>query len=132
MADLHDSTARISHLRHAMALRHSALLRMDLRQLDEVLDGTLRYTHSNGICEDKASYLAALSSGIYRYHSIEESDVDVFELGDGAWCAGSVRMHATVKGVERHMHNRFIAVWRITPDGPRLAAYCATPVPVRQ
>lgn len=115
-----------------MALRHSALLAMDLRQLDDILDETLRYTHSNGICEDKASYMTALGSGIYRYHGIEESDVEVFELDNGFWCAGTVHMHATVKGVERHMHNRFIAVWRSSPEGLRLAAYCATPVPVDQ
>lgn len=117
-------------LAHAMDSRRKALLAMDLDQLSVLLDDSLRYTHSNGTCEDRAGYLDALASGKYLYHSVDESDVEAFDLMGGVWCAGSVRMHATVEGMKRHMHNRFVAVWRRTAQGLRLAAYCATPIPV--
>lgn len=119
-------------LRKAMQWRSAALQAMDFEQLQELLDETLRYTHSNGICEDKPTYLAALRGGDYIYYSVEETDLDAFDLAGHVWCAGSVRMHALVKGVERRMHNRFLAVWRNTPNGLRLAAYCATPIAAGQ
>lgn len=113
----------------AMAQRRTALLAMNIDSFADLLDDTLRYTHSNGLCEDKATYLQALRQGIYVYHRIEEEAVEAFDLEGGVWCTGRTRMHATVNGTERHMHNRFVAVWRRTPGGLRLAAYCATPIP---
>lgn len=129
MVDITSSAPLDTVLQRAMDRRRSALMAMDLDQLAELLDDSLRYTHSNGACEDKAGYLAALAGGKYVYHSVDESDVEAFDLIGGVWCAGSVRMHATVQGVERRMHNRFVAIWRRTADGLRLAAYCATPIP---
>ncbi len=129
MVDVTDSFSLHPELQQAMDNRRAALLTMNLNQLAMLLDETLRYTHSNGTCEDKAGYLAALARGEYVYHSVDESDIDAFDLGGGVWCAGSVRMHATVNGAERHMHNRFVVVWRRTSSGLRLAAYCATPIP---
>lgn len=118
-----------AELQTALRARQAALQALDLAVLDRLLDETLRYTHSNGTCEDKQGYLNALRGGAYRYHAVDESEVEAFELGGGLWCCGRVRMHATVHGVERHMDNRFVAVWRRTPQGLRLAAYGATPIP---
>lgn len=129
MVDITLAAAPAPELRDAMAARRSGLLAMDLERLAELLDETLRYTHSNGACEDKAGYLAALSRGDYVYHAIDETEVEAFDFDGGLWCAGRVRMHASVKGTERHMNNRFVSVWRRTPHGLRLSAYCATPIP---
>ena len=128
MAETAISQVVSRELAQAMARRHAALLRMDVDALSELLDSDLRYTHSNGVCEDKASYVAALRQGVYVYHAVDEDEVEAFDLGGGLWCAGRVRMHATVKGAERRMSNRFVAVWHRTPQGLRLAAYCATPI----
>lgn len=113
----------------AMAARRAALLAADLGALEALLDETLRYTHSNGACESKPEYMAALVRGAYRYHGIEEQDVEAFDVGGALWCCGRVRMEATVHGTGRRMDNRFTAVWRRTPGGLRLAAYGATPIP---
>ena len=112
-----------------MQERRQALLQMDLTRSAALFDDTLRYTHSNGACEDRATYLAALARGDYRYHAIDEQEVEVFDLGGGLWATGHIRMHVTVHGQERRMHNHFLAVWRRTPTGLRLAAYGATPIP---
>lgn len=127
MADLFNKRAG-SRLESVMEQRRAALLAMDISMLEGLFDETLRYTHSNGTCEDKAGYLDALKRGEYVYHSVEESDIEEFDIGGGIWCTGEVRMHATVKSADRFMHNRFVAVWRFTPSGLRLAAYGATPI----
>lgn len=129
MAEISAGSAALIELREAMKQRRAALITMDLVALDRILDPTLRYTHSNGVCEDKAGYLAALSRGDYVYHQVEETDSACLDLAGGIWCAGQVHMHATVKTVQRQMRNQFLAVWRRTPEGLRLAAYCATPIP---
>ncbi len=118
-----------AELHTALRARQAALLTLDLAALERLLDETLRYTHSNGACESKHAYLNALRGGAYRYHAVDESEVEAFDLDGGLWCCGRARMHATVHGVERHMDNRFVAVWRRAPGGLRLAAYCATPIP---
>jgi hypothetical protein len=129
MAELPQDTTVPAELAAAMQQRRQALLRMDLDQIAAVLDANLRYTHSNGACEDRAGYLAALARGDYRYHAIDEQEVQAFTLGEGLWATGRVRMHASVQGVDRRMHNRFLAVWHRTQTGLCLAAYCATPLP---
>ncbi|KQP22142.1 nuclear transport factor 2 family protein [Pseudorhodoferax sp. Leaf267] len=128
---LQNVTALPSDLLAAMQARRQALLQMDLERIAPLLDESLRYTHSNGACEDKAGYLAALRRGDYRYHAIDEQPVQAWPLGDGFWTTGEVRMQAIVHGRERHMHNRFLGVWRRTPTGLCLAAYCATPLAAR-
>ncbi len=129
MADTDHTLSR--ELAPAMQARRSALLAHDLGALATLLDETLRYTHSNGACEDRAGYLQALAGDAYRYHAIDEQDVEAFDVGGALWCCGRVRMHATVHGHERRMDNRFVAVWRRSADGLRLAAYGATPIPAR-
>lgn len=131
MAETLHPTPLPADLAAAMQARRAAMLAHELPALAALLDPTLRYTHSNGVCEDKATYLAALGRGAYRYHAIAEKAVEAFDLDGALWCCGRAAMHASVHGAERRMDNRFVALWRRTPQGLTLAAYGAIAIQAR-
>lgn len=50
--------------------RFSAMTRQDTAALDLMLTPDVLYCHSNGICEDKAQFLATIRNGSIRYKDI--------------------------------------------------------------
>ena len=47
--------------------RYEAMLRGDVATLDHLLDDRLRYVHSNGSADGKASYLDGFRKGVWSY-----------------------------------------------------------------
>lgn len=89
----------------------------DFAALDKLLSEQLVYTHSTGIVETKAQYLAKLKSGDQKYANIEYSDVKTFNLGRAQVVSATVRMTGATKGVPFDNKLKMLHVWSVQPDG---------------
>ena len=69
-------------LRELEDRRYRAMIAADAAALDELLADTLIYTHSNATSDTKASYLAGVRNGKWKYRSIERPVEDIQVHGD--------------------------------------------------
>src|SRR5688572_33306568 len=81
------------------AQRFDAMVRSDIRRLDELLSPDLVYTHTSGSTEGKAEFLTTLRSGRLWYLSIAPSDQVVRIFGEVAVSAGRSAMRIDRKRV---------------------------------
>jgi ketosteroid isomerase-like protein len=82
----------------ADAARFAALVQRDYAALERLLATDLTYCHSNGQCDDKATFLDSLRSGRLRYDQLAASEVKVRLIGDIAIVNGHVRLAAQLNG----------------------------------
>jgi ketosteroid isomerase-like protein len=67
-----------------------ALLRQDKAALDRLLADDLVYTHAGGKTQNKAEYIAAVTTGPSRYESFKKTDTKIRVYGDIAILTGYV------------------------------------------
>lgn len=101
----------------------------DFQALDQLLADDLVYTHSSGLVESKAEYLAKLKSGDQKYTSIDRTGMHVQVHGNTGIITGKTRMTGATKGVPFDNQLLMIHVWVKTPKGWRLAAHQTTRLP---
>ena len=77
----------------------AAVKARDAAALDKLLAADLVYTHSSGVVDDKAAYLAKMKSGEQIYTGIEYSNKKVRLFGRAAVLTATVRMTGSTKGV---------------------------------
>ena len=104
--------ARVAALRTAETSRFEAQVNADARTLDQLLDDTLEYTHSNGDLDTKKSFIDSLTSGTRDYITSVATIETVRIFGDVGVIRGKARV--TVGGKDRQpqdLHIGYTDVW---------------------
>ncbi|HXI36856.1 MAG TPA: nuclear transport factor 2 family protein [Burkholderiales bacterium] len=101
----------------------------DLAALEALLHDDLLYTHSSGLTDTKASWLASMRSGKTRYKSGTWSERKVRFAGDTALVTGRAQLEAEVNGQPRTLRLVFLNAWTKTPQGWKFIAWQSTPQP---
>jgi hypothetical protein len=113
--------------------RLNLMLANDTEGLANILSDELHYAHSNGIQDNKKTFLEKVGNGTLVYRRLDNSPGQAIPLGQNAFCVhGAVSMDVIVSGVERQINFLFLAVWRIERDVWRLVAQQSTLAPQRE
>src|SRR5262245_5911697 len=91
--------------------RYAAMLAGDVEALDTLLDDDLVYTHSSGTADTKQSYLAGVRDKIWEYLTVRREDERITVRGDTALVHSRLVIDIRVRGAERPLDNRALAVW---------------------
>src|SRR6516225_5442298 len=100
------------------------ILALEDKRHDELL-----YTHSSGLTDTKATWLASLRSGKTKYKSATCSDRKVRQAGDIALVTGRAAIEAEINGQPRSLRLVFLDAWTKTPKGWKFIAWQSTPQP---
>jgi ketosteroid isomerase-like protein len=99
---------------------------LDFAALERMLHDELLYTHSSGLTDTKATWLASLRSGKTKYKSAVCSDYKVRLAGDTALVTGRATIEAEVNGQPRSLRLVFLNAWTKTPKGWKFIAWHST------
>src|SRR5262249_19036720 len=109
--------------------RYAAMCGGDFAALEAMLHDELLYTHSSGLTDTKATWLASLRSGKTKYKSAACSDRKVRLAGDTALVTGRAAIQAEINGQPRSLRLVFLNAWTKTPNGWKFIAWQSTPQP---
>ena len=109
--------------------RFDAMIARDFAKLDALVHDELRYTHSSGVTDGKASWLDSMRSGRVKYKSAKSSEQKVRIYGDTALVTGRGEMQVEVGGQAKTLRLRFLNAWTKTPQGWKFVAWQSTPLP---
>ena len=108
--------------------RYAAMLAGDAATLDRLLDPELRYTHSSGVVDSKASYIEGVRAKRWEYQSIDRSEETILVRGEVALVFNRFRASIRIGGASKELDNRMLAVWGKRGSGAwRLLAIHSTP-----
>jgi len=120
--------AASQELKQADAARFAAMVGGDWAALERMLGPDLSYTHSNGIVQDRADFLAALKKGTLRYESMAPSDIAVRLYEPAGVVTGRIDMKVAIDGKENVIAARYTAVY-VRRDGRwQLVAWHSSPL----
>ena len=91
--------------------RYQAMLGADLATLDRLLDDQLTYTHSSGVVDTKASYMAGVRDKVWEYTAISRENEKVIVRGNCALVFCRLRIDVSVRGTPRKVDSNALAVW---------------------
>jgi hypothetical protein len=91
--------------------RYRAMLGADLATLDRLLDDALTYTHSSGVVDTKASYMAGIRDKVWEYKHILRDNERVVVRGEAALVFCRLGIDLLVKGAPRKVQSNALAVW---------------------
>ncbi len=91
--------------------RYAATVAADIATLDRLLDPGLRYIHSSGGTDSKASYLEALASGRFRYREVRRSEQSIQTAGDAVLVLNRLDIDILVGRAAKQIAARALAVW---------------------
>jgi ketosteroid isomerase-like protein len=109
--------------------RYAATLAKDVDALERLLHSDLVYMHSSGVADSKASYIDGIRERVWDYKSVERSDQTVKAHSSFALVFNRLVIDIAVKGVEKHLNNRALAVWTPEESSWRLIAMQSGPIP---
>lgn len=109
--------------------RFDAVVRGDIAALDDILSDDLTYTHTTGVYETKAEFLAKLKSGQLKYEAFTPEDIQVRVYGATGVITGVTRVNVQVKGEPLRFRLRFTDVYVKQGDRWRMVAWQATRLP---
>lgn len=118
----------IDEVQRADDTRLNALLARDIAGLQKLLHPDLRYTHANGLLDDRQSYLDALISGKVVYKSAQRKDVKIRVYGDMALLTGIVSQVVSVDGVEATFLIRYSITWIKSANGWQMLMWHASKI----
>ena len=107
--------------------RWAALVMPDTAKLAELFDDEMVYTHSNGMPDSKATYVANIGAGTYRYSRIDREDVRIRLFGATAVVTGRARIVSALEAGEFKVVARFSAVWAHNGGRWRFVCWHACP-----
>jgi hypothetical protein len=111
-------------------VRIAALVAADTSRLAPLLSADLRYVHSNGTFDDKASFLDLVSSGRTRYVAYEPVGRTVSFAAPGiALETGTARLRVENAEGARDLVLAFLAVWRWERGAWRFLAWQSARLP---
>lgn len=118
----------MDELEHVEAQRRAAMIAGDIPLLERMIDDEALYVHTNGLRETKAEYIELLRSGAYRYHLVEQPEMNIRMLGDGvAIVTGRTILHAILPdGSIKEVDGRSVVLWAQRPDGWKMQHYQGT------
>lgn len=110
--------------------RTAALIAADRPALDRTLARELRYVHSNGLVQDRATYLAAAIGGAMQYRVIRPLQRQARPIADTvALLTGSNHVEVVLNGRPLQAEVLYTAVY-VQEDGAwKMTAWQSTPVP---
>jgi hypothetical protein len=110
--------------------RVAAMLKPSKATLDTVLSDDLRYAHSNGKVDTKASLTSSLLGGEAKYVSYKYSERSFkFPAPDVALMAGRLEVQAVVDGVSMTTGISYLAVWRLEKGQWKFLAWQSCKIP---
>lgn len=110
--------------------RVAAMLKPNKAALDTVLSDDLRYAHSNGKVDTKASLTASLLGGDAKYVSYKYTERTFkFPAQDVATMAGRLEVQAIVDGVSMTTGISYLAVWRLEKGQWKFLAWQSCKIP---
>jgi hypothetical protein len=93
--------------------RLAATKAADRARLDAILSDELRYAHSNGVAENKAAFIEALTSGKTVYENFEYKDRTILPAAPGiALMSGRVLVKVRTGEQKLSIDLNYLAVWR--------------------
>ena len=123
----------LTAVRAADAERQAATTAGDAKRLDAIFSNELRYAHSNGKVDTKASYSQSLTSKATVYESFDYKQRDFLVAGPGVvLMSGRVIIRVITSGqpaVDNDLN--FLAVWREENGKWRFLSWqsCKNPAP---
>jgi len=110
--------------------RIAALVAADTARLAPLLSADLRYVHSNGTIDDKASFLDLVGTGRTRYMAYDPVGRTVsFPASGIALETGTARLRVENAEGAREMTLAFLAVWRWERGAWRFLAWQSARLP---
>jgi len=108
-----DDDPRTPHLKTADDERVAATISADRSKLTAIFSDDLRYAHSSGTVDTKASYMDALTSGRTKYVSIEYQERNfTFPAPKIALMTGRAQVEVAKDDGKTVMILAFLGVWR--------------------
>lgn len=104
-------------------------LSADASTVNDLFADDLVWTHSSARVDSKASFIAALASGVTRYLSVDRSEEKIRIHGDLALVHGVATMRVDVNGQRREASTRYLCVWLRQGGKARMVAWQSTPAP---
>jgi ketosteroid isomerase-like protein len=101
--------------------RATAMMAADVDGIARLLDERCVYTHSSGLTDTKASYVAALRKQEYLYHAVETVSVDhAVIIGHLVVLNSVMRVSMTVKATGASVDRKIkvTEMWIRDADGP--------------
>jgi uncharacterized protein (TIGR02246 family) len=113
--------------------RFDAMVEGDATLLERILDEDLTYTHTTGVVDTKATFLASIRAGTLRYLAIQVDGVEVRIYADAAAVVtGRIDMRVALAGKEAAFTARFTSVYAKRRDRWLLVAWQSTRLPQPQ
>jgi ketosteroid isomerase-like protein len=109
--------------------RFEAMVKGDLVALERILADDLQYTHSNGVFDTKASFIATLKSGELQYQGVTPEDLRARVYGSTAVVTGVSLMNVRVRGQQASFRVRFTDVYVKRDDRWQMVAWQAARLP---
>ena len=120
----------LAAVRAADDQRVAATLAADGKKLGAVFSDELRYAHSSGLVDTKASYLQSIVSGRTKYHVIQFEERNfTFPAPGIAVESGRAHMKSTSAAGESDSMFSFLAVWREEKGQWRFLAWQSCKLP---
>lgn len=110
--------------------RRQAMLAADTAGLAALLAPDLRYVHSSGGVETRASLLGQLREGRLRYRRLALEHLAVSRVADAATVSGEMRAEVQRGDALRQVQSCYLAVWLRRGMVWQLVAFQATALPV--
>ena len=123
---------RLTALRAADDERVAAVLAGDRARLTAIFSDDLRYAHSSGVVDSKASFIDALATGRTKYLVWESADRNfTFPAPGIALMTGRTHIKVAKAGTTADMLLSFLGVWREEKGQWRFLAWqsCKLPEP---
>jgi ketosteroid isomerase-like protein len=120
---------QIAELNAADDRRAQVTIAKDRAAMDAIFASDLRYVHSSGTDEDKATYIERACTGWYDYRGLTALRREWRVLGDIALCHGDVKIDVVARGTPKQFTSRYLQVWRRENGAWKLAALQSTPLP---
>ena len=109
--------------------RYAAMIAKDETALTKCFSDDLIYVHSSGLVDTKASYIAAIMGGKFRYKQCDRFEEKVRLYGDTALVTGRAVFEAEVEGTPRTLRLRYLNAWTKTAAGWKFVAWQSCPLP---
>lgn len=109
--------------------RLAAMTAGDYGKLASLIHDALIYTHTHSGVDDKASWLASMTSGKVNYKTAKTSERKVRIYGDSGLITGAAVMDVVVGGQPKTLRLRFLEVWTRTAQGWKFVAWQSTSMP---
>jgi len=111
--------------------RYAALIAGDVSELNNLLGEDLVYHHSNGLVDNKAGIISAISSGMVSYLTMKRGKCDtrIYGSGEIGIITGNAKYKVTVDKEEVFVSLSFHSIWAWRDKGAEFVSWQATLTP---